>query len=82
MYKRPMWLMPMIYRVWATRRARDWAHWRLCSARKGDLKGADASAWDVAQAAEAANQQGLTFGIVALGWKKADDGFLWISSTK
>ena len=29
MYRRPIWLMPMIYSVWASRRSRDWAAWRL-----------------------------------------------------
>lgn len=64
--------MPMLYRVWATRRARDWAHWRLCWEREGDFKGANALAWDVALAADAASSQGLTFGIKALDWKTYD----------
>ena len=68
--RRPIWLMPMIYRIWATRRARDWAYWRICWEREGEFQGADALAWDVALASEAANSQGLTFGIVALDWKK------------
>ena len=72
--RRPIWLMPMIYRIWATRRARDWAYWRICWEREGDFQGADALAWDVALASEAASSQGLTFGIVALDWKKGYDG--------
>ena len=65
--------MPMVYRIWATRRARDWAHWRLNWERETDFKGADDLAWDVALAAEAANSQGLTFGIIALIWKNTYD---------
>ena len=74
MDRRPIWLKPMIYIVWATRRARDWAYWRLDWERETEFEGADAVAWDVALAAKAANSQGLTFGIVAFDWQKHTTG--------
>ena len=72
--RRPIWLMPMIYRVWATRRASSWARWRLSWPGEKHFAGADALAWEVALEIEAAAAEDTTFGILALDWKKAYDG--------
>ena len=47
-------MMPMIYRVWATRRAASWARWRLSWPGEKHFAGADALAWEVALEIEAA----------------------------
>ena len=74
MDRRPIWHMPMIYRVWASRRSRDWAKWRLTWEGETDFRGADTLAWDVALAMEAAETNGDEFGLLALDWRKAYDG--------
>ena len=74
MDRRPIWLMPMLYRVWASRRSRDWAQWRLGWEGETEFRGADTRAWDVALAMEAAAANGDEFGLLALDWRKAYDG--------
>ena len=68
---RPIWLMPMIYRVWASRRSRDWAKLRLEWGGETEFRGADTLAWDVALAMEAAEANGDEFGLLALDWRTA-----------
>ena len=74
MDRRPIWLMPMLYRVWASRGSRDWAQWRLGWEGETEFREADTLAWDVALAMEAAAANGDEFGILALDWRKAYDG--------
>ena len=74
MDRRPIWLMAMLYRVWASRRSRDWAQWRLGWEGGTEFRGADTLAWDVSLSMEAAAANGDEFGLLALGWRKAYDG--------
>ena len=74
MDRRPIWLMPVLYRVWTSRRSRDWAKWRLGWEGETEFRGADTLAWDVALAMEAAEANGDEFGLLALDWREAYDG--------
>ena len=66
--------MPMIYRLWAARRARLWAAWRLLWPGETPFEGADSLAWEASLHMEAAAARGVYFAMVALDWKKAYDG--------
>ena len=74
MDRRPIWLMLMIYRVWASRRSRDWAAWRFRWEGETGLRGADPFGWDVALAMEAAAANGEECGLLALVWRRAHNG--------
>ena len=41
MERRPIWLLPMIYRIWAAGRARLFARWRLSWAGEDVQRGAE-----------------------------------------
>eukprot|EP00974_Lingulodinium_polyedra_P122171 11181795-Lingulodinium_polyedra.AAC.1 len=45
--RRPIWLLPMAYRVWAAGRARDVSAW-ITSWGGGALRGAEELAWELA----------------------------------
>ena len=74
MDRRPIWLMPMIYRVWAIRRSRDWAKWGSRWEGEAGFRGADTLAWDVALAMGAAAANGEECGLLAFDWRNAYDG--------
>ena len=74
MDRRPIWLMPMLYRGWASIRLRGWAKWRLGWEGEAEFREADTLAWDVALAMEAAETNGDEFGLLSLDWHKAYDG--------
>ena len=44
MDRRPIWLMPMIYRMWASHRAGAWSTWRLQWPGETPFEGADSLA--------------------------------------
>ena len=46
MDRRPTWLMPMVYRMWAGHRASLWATWRLQWPGETLFEGADSLAWE------------------------------------
>ena len=71
---RPLWPMPVIYRIWANRRSRDWARWRLTWECEPEFRGAYTLGWDVALAMEAASANGQECVLLALDWRKAYDG--------
>eukprot|EP00959_Pyramimonas_sp_CCMP1952_P358824 7513580-Pyramimonas_sp.AAC.1 len=54
MERRPIWLLPMIYRVWAAGRARLFARWRLSWAGEDVQRGAEELVWELAVELEAA----------------------------
>ena len=72
--RRPIWLMPMLYRVWAARRSRDWKRWR--HSWYGDTQdvGAEEAAWHTARYIEDESAAGKEVGSIAFDWKKAYDG--------
>ena len=68
--QRPIWLLPMVYRVWAHGRAPLWAAWReawgppLAEGRRG----AESQAWALALELEAAAATGDALAGAALDW--------------
>jgi hypothetical protein len=73
MERRPVWLLPMLYRVWAAGRAQLFARWR-CSWPGGDGGfGAEELAWELALELEAAEAAGESVCGAALDWRKAFD---------
>lgn len=71
--RRPIWLLPILYRVWAAGRAQLLARWRLSWAGAEVGYGAEELAWELALELEAA--EALEEGIAgtALDWRKAYD---------
>eukprot|EP00974_Lingulodinium_polyedra_P027090 2613719-Lingulodinium_polyedra.AAC.1 len=72
MQRRPIWLLPMAYRVWAAGRARDMAGW-IAAWGGGALRGAEDLAWQLAVELEAAEAAGRFIAGAALDWRKAFD---------
>ena len=73
MDRRPVWLLPMLYRVWAAGRASVFARWRT-SWPDGDVgRGAEELAWELALELEAAEANGESICGAALDWRKAFD---------
>ena len=58
MDRRPIWLMPMVYRMWASHRASTWAAWRLQWPGETPFEGADSLAWETSLHQEAALGRG------------------------
>ena len=73
MDRRPIWLLPMLYRVWAAGRAQLFARWRLSWGDGDGSVGAEELAWDLALELEAAEAQADTICGSALDWRKAFD---------
>ena len=69
--KRPIWILPMAYRVWASARAKELAKWRMQWPGKQALEGADLAAWRTALILEAARNDNQEYGLVAFDWQKA-----------
>eukprot|EP00974_Lingulodinium_polyedra_P002330 217238-Lingulodinium_polyedra.AAC.1 len=69
MQRRPIWLLPMVYRVWAAVRARDMASW-IARWGEGALRGAEELAWELAVELEAAEVAGERIAGAALDWRK------------
>ena len=70
---RPIWLLPMMYRVWAAGRARLFARWRSAwGDGDGDI-GSEELAWALALELEAAEAAGEAICGSALDWRKAFD---------
>ncbi|CAK0848334.1 unnamed protein product [Prorocentrum cordatum] len=71
--RRPIWLLPILYRIWAAGRARAFAQWR-CS-WEGDewRRGAEELAWELAFELEAAEALSQDIVGAALDWRKAYD---------
>eukprot|EP00974_Lingulodinium_polyedra_P104148 10079799-Lingulodinium_polyedra.AAC.1 len=47
MQRRPIWLLPIVYRAWAAGRARDFPDW-IASWDGGAVRGAEELAWELA----------------------------------
>ena len=73
MDRRPVWLLPMLYRVWAAGRAFLFARWRLMWQDGDGSVGAEELAWDLALELEAAQASEETICGSALDWRKAFD---------
>ena len=72
MERRPVWLLPVLYRVWAAGRARAMAAW--CTSWHGTPPaGAEDHAWALALDLEAAEAAGAEVAGAALDWRKAFD---------
>ena len=73
MDRRPIWLLPILYRVWAAGRAQLIARWRASWAGEEVGYGAEELAWNLAMELEAAEalEEGIAGG--ALDWHKAYD---------
>ena len=70
--RRPIWLLPMLYRVWAAGRARTFARW--CASWDGSPdQGAEQLAWELALDLELAEASGEEIAGAALDWRKAFD---------
>jgi endonuclease/exonuclease/phosphatase family metal-dependent hydrolase len=69
--RRPVWLLPMLYRVWAAGRARLFARWRASWADGDGCLGAEELAWELALDLEAAEANGQDIVGAALDWRKA-----------
>ena len=73
MDRRPIWLLPMLYRVWAAGRAQVFARWRQSWAGGDGGVGAEELAWGLALELEAAEAAGETICGSALDWSEAFD---------
>jgi hypothetical protein len=73
MDRRPIWLLPMFYRVWAAGRARLFAKWRASWPDGDGGFGAEELAWELALDLEAAEAAGEDICGAALDWRKAFD---------
>ena len=71
--RRPIWLLPMLYRVWAAGRAQLFARWRSSWGDGDGSDGAEELAWDLALELEAAEANEETICGSALDWRKAFD---------
>lgn len=71
--RRPIWLLPMVYRLWAACRAQQFARWRLQWAGADVIAGAEELAWELALELEAAEALDEDIGGAALDWRKAYD---------
>eukprot|EP00974_Lingulodinium_polyedra_P075583 7323803-Lingulodinium_polyedra.AAC.1 len=72
MQRRPIWLLPMVYRVWAAGRARNMADW-IRSWGGGAVRGAEELAWELSVELEATEAAGEWIAGAALDWRKAFD---------
>ena len=73
MDRRPIWLLPMLYRVWAAGRAQLFARWRASWPDGDGGLGAEELAWELALDLEAAEANGDDICGAALDWRKAFD---------
>ncbi len=73
MDRRPIWLLPMLYRVWAAGRAQLFARWRSSWQGADGGIGAEELAWDLALDLEAAEANSEDIVGAALDWRKAFD---------
>jgi ribonuclease HI len=73
MDRRPIWLLPMLYRVWAAGRAQLFAEWRSSWPDGDGGFGAEELAWELALDLEAAEAAGEDICGAALDWRKAFD---------
>jgi ribonuclease HI/endonuclease/exonuclease/phosphatase family metal-dependent hydrolase len=73
MDRRPIWLLPMLYRVWAAGRAQLFARWRASWPDGDGGFGAEELAWELALDLEAAEANGEDICGAALDWRKAFD---------
>jgi hypothetical protein len=73
MDRRPIWLLPMLYRVWAAGRAKLFAQWRASWGNGDGGAGSEELAWDLALELEAAEATGESICGGALDWRKAFD---------
>ena len=71
--RRPIWLLPILYRLWAAGRARLFARWCLSWAGEEVRRGAEELAWELALELEAAEALGEALAGAALDWRKAYD---------
>ena len=70
--RRPIWLLPMAYRVWAAGRAKAFAAW--CASWDGVAdQSAEQLAWELALELEVAEATGEELAGAALDWSKAFD---------
>jgi ribonuclease HI len=73
MERRPIWLLPMLYRLWAAGRAQLFAKWRSSWPGGDGGMGAEELAWQLALELEAAEAAGEDVCGAALDWRKAFD---------
>ena len=73
MDRRPIWLLPMLYRLWAAGRAQLFARWRASWPGGDGRFGAEELAWQLALDLEAAEAMGEDVCGAALDWRKAFD---------
>ena len=73
MERRPIWLLPMLYRLWAAGRAQLFAKWRASWPGGDGGFGAEELAWQLALELEAAEAAGEDVCGAALDWRKAFD---------
>ena len=73
MDRRPIWLLPMLYRLWAAGRAQLFAQWRASWPGGDGAFGAEELAWQLALDLEAAEAAGEDVCGAALDWRKAFD---------
>ena len=74
--RRPVWLFPMLYRVWAAGRAHTMASWVASWAGDAHGLGAEDLAWELALELEGAEAAGEAICGAALDWRKAFDHVL------
>ena len=73
MHRRPIWLLPILYRVWAAGRAKTFAAWRCRWDAADGASGAEELAWHLAMELEAADVTEQAVAGCALDWQKAFD---------
>ena len=71
MGRRPIWLLPMLYRLWAAGRAQLFVQWRAAWPGGGGGVGAEELAWQLALDLETAEAMGEDVCGAALDWRKA-----------
>ena len=73
LHRRPIWLLPMGYRLWASGRASLFAEWREGWPGATGIRSAEEQAWHLSLTAGAAQRQGRPLGGFAVDWSKAYD---------
>ena len=71
--RRPIWLLPIIHRLWAAGRAWPFARWRSSWEGGEWRRGAEEQAWELALELEAADALSQEVVGAALDWRKAYD---------
>eukprot|EP00974_Lingulodinium_polyedra_P087513 8482373-Lingulodinium_polyedra.AAC.1 len=71
--RRPIWLLPVLYRIWAAGRAQDWSQWAAVWGGQPSPRGAAEPAWELAMELDTAEVAGQAVAGAVLDWRKVFD---------